>query len=301
MDISVIIVSWNVCELLESCLASLKKYASGLEVEVIVVDNNSSDGSVAMIRRRHPWVTLIASKENLGFTKGNNVGLARATGRYIFYLNPDTELIEDALTPLVAYLDTHPDVGIVGPKLLNSDRSLQHSIGHITRLGDLVNEYFRRTKASQLRVESYDQPTAVEVLLGAALVVRGDLCRQVGGFDERYYMYHEETDLCLTIRKLGYQTIYLPTVSLIHHGSKSMTVNHQTRQRTQHENRKSQYLFFRKQYGLLTAQLAKLIIMVGVGSRAILLALQLPLRRDELTRLKVYYYGQTCLWLCRHW
>ncbi|MFN8375237.1 MAG: glycosyltransferase family 2 protein [Anaerolineae bacterium] len=123
MDLSIIIVSWNVADLLAACLNSIKP--GTLETEIIVVDSASSDQTNAMLQSRYPHVKLLAQSENVGFTRGNNIGLKAASGRYLFLLNPDTEVIGDALTQMTAYMDHHPEVGIVGPHTLNSDGSTQ--------------------------------------------------------------------------------------------------------------------------------------------------------------------------------
>lgn len=299
-DLSILIVNWNVADLLDKCLESIQHYTTGCTYEVIVVDNASTDDSVERVQKKYPWVKLIPATENLGFAKGNNIALAEATGRHIAYLNPDTELIEDAFTPLVLYLETHEKVGVAAPKLLNTDRTLQNSIGRFTCLNDLVREYFFRSKAEQQRTQHPEQPTLVDFALGACLIVRGTICREIGGFDERYFMYHEETDLCLTLREKGFQTIYDPLVSVIHHGSKSSTSSVENRQRTLHENRKSQYLFFQKHYGFVRAKLAKLIILLAMLARIIILELRQLLGRNEESSLKIHYFSQTVSWLLSH-
>lgn len=302
LDASIIIVSYNVEELLEKCLSSIDQYlaSSTLRYEVIVVDNLSPDGSVGMVRKKFPKVLLMAEKVNMGFSRGNNHALRRAKGRHIIFLNPDTELVEDAFSPMIELLDNQPELGAVGPKLLNTDGSHQSSIGQFTQLRDLLNEYFLRAKASDTATHHPDKPTTVDFVLGACLVVRGDACRAIGGFDERYFMFHEETDMCLTLKERGLSTLYYPAVSVIHHGSKSSTKSDDARQRTLHENRKSQYLYFQKHYGLIRAQTAKGIIALAMIGRIVVLSLRQLARTNALDRLKVRYYNQTFTWLVRH-
>lgn len=296
IDVSVIIVSYNVSELLDTCLATLKKFTQSVSYEVIVVDSASSDDSVAMVQKKHPWVKLIAKSENVGFVKGNNLGLQEATGKHILYLNPDIELIEDAIGPLYRYLETHDSVGIVGCKLLNTDRSHQSSIGNFTRLTNLWREYALREKMGQHPVHHPETPTPVEVLLGACLLVRGSFVREIGGFDERYFMYHEETDLCRTAQEHGLQIIYFPDVAMIHHGSKSSTSSPERRQRSLHENRKSQYIYFKKHASVVTAQVAKLMILGALLPRMLIFRL----KPTSENRLKAQYYSQTVRWLLTH-
>lgn len=301
-EVSIIIVNWNVEELLDTCLKTIQKYTTSVSYEVIVVDSASQDGSVEMVKKKYPWVKLFAEKINVGFTKGNNIGLREAQGKHILYLNPDIELIEDAIGPMVRHLEDHPKVGAIGCKLLNADRTHQDSIGHFTRLSNLFREYFLREKSGVSRIHHPDTPQSVDVVLGACILVRGDLCREIGGFDERYFMYHEETDLCLSLHNRGFQVIYFPTVAMIHHGSKSSTRSHESRQRTLHENRKSQILFFRKHYSWPTAQAAKLLIFLGMVTRLPIIALQrvaIPSQKES-ARYKLDYYTETIRWLLAH-
>jgi GT2 family glycosyltransferase len=296
-EVSIIIVSWNVADLLDHCLSSIRAFCTNFSYEVIVVDSASSDNSVAMVRSKHPEVTLIAEPENVGFTKGNNIGLAAATGKHILYLNPDVELIEDAIGPMLEYLEAHADVGVVGCKLLNTDRSHQSSIGRYLRLSSLVHEYYLREKGEKFRVSHPDQATTVEVVLGACMLVRGEQVRAINGFDERYFMYQEETDMCLTLHRQGFHTVYLPTVAMIHHGSQSSTKSAESRQRTLHENRKSQVLFITKHYGAGAGLLAKLLIGAAMLIRAPLFAVANLCRPSDQSNNKQRYYFRTIRWL----
>ncbi len=300
--VSIVIVNWNVCPWLAKCLKTIETYTKSVTYEVIVVDNASRDGSVGMVKSDFPQVKLIALRQNLGFAQGNNRGLKIARGRHILFLNPDVELIGDAIGPMVRYLDAHANVGAVGCRLLNSDRSLQHSIGRFTRLSNLAREYFLREKADRaVGVPHPDRATTVDVVLGACLLVRGDVCRAMGGFDERYFMYHDETDLCLTLKQQGFRTVYYPEVSMIHHGSKSSTSSVESRQRTLHENRRSQYLFFRKHFGYATFITAKLIILLAMTGRLLALgALVLVPSRQADIKIKLRYWGKTVVWLLGH-
>jgi GT2 family glycosyltransferase len=302
-DVSIIIVNWNVQDYLDACLRTIHEHTRGVTYEVIVVDNASADHSVDMVREKYPWVKLIASTENLGFTRGNNRGLAEATGRHILYLNPDIELIEDAISPLVVYLDRHPEVGAVGCHLLFGDRTHQNSIARFLRLSGMWREYVLREKHQRV-VQAHPQvPTVVEAVLGACLLVRGEAVREIGGFDERYFMYQEETDLCLALRKRGLQTVYFPEVAMVHHLSKTSTKSEETRQRTLHENRRSQYLFLRKNYGYWPALAGKFLLTLALGSRLLFflgLRLLAPSRGHRL-RYKITYYRKTLSWLWFGW
>ncbi|HZO89922.1 MAG TPA: glycosyltransferase [Chthonomonadaceae bacterium] len=205
MDLSVIILSWNTCGLLEKCLRSLACSQPGLEYEVIVVDNASEDDSRAMVRRLFPNVRLLVNPTNVGFSAGNNTAIPHATGRYVLFLNSDTVVLEGALAAMVRYADAHPDIGILGPKLLNADDTLQYSCRRFPNLG---TGFFRNTPLGRLfphnrfaldyLYQNWDHatPRDVDWVSGAALMLRRTLLDQIGGFDEDFFMYCEDVDLC---------------------------------------------------------------------------------------------------------
>jgi N-acetylglucosaminyl-diphospho-decaprenol L-rhamnosyltransferase len=296
-DVSVIIVSYNVSELLDVCLRSLREYTTTVSYEVIVVDSASSDDSVAMMRKNHPWVRAVDCSENVGFTRGNNIGLELATGKDILYLNPDIELIEDAIGPMLQALHDDDAVGIVGCKLLNSDRTLQRSIDHFTSLRSIMNEFLLRKQREDIVIDHPNEPTKVPVVLGACLLVRGDLARELGGFDERYFMYNEETDLCLSAQEKGLATLYYPKVAMIHHGSKSSQKTPEVWQRSLHIARVSMLKFLDKHYAFPTRLVGRLIVGGSLAARFPLLLVLLTTPRQEVARLKLRYYGYTLRWI----
>jgi N-acetylglucosaminyl-diphospho-decaprenol L-rhamnosyltransferase len=226
--ISVVIVGWQVRELLRGCLASIAAHEDRDALEVWVVDNASTDGTAAMVAAEFPWVRLVALDHNPGFAAGNNVALQRATGDVAILLNPDTELHDAALTLLAAYLRTHPAVGVVGPRLENPDGSPQSAGFAPPSLFqvwyDLV-PWPRRLYHSRLNGRYPNAPTetayAVGFPLGACLAVRRDVLERVGLLDEAYGMYMEELDFCARIRAAGYAVMILPTVAVTHHGGQS--------------------------------------------------------------------------------
>lgn len=231
MDLSLIIVNWNVCDLLRRCLASIELNRGNLSLEVIVVDNASSDGSVTLVEQEFPQVRLIASKENLGYTGGNNLGAKEAQGRYLFILNPDTEIVGNALQQMVAYLDEHPEVGGVGPQLLYPDGSIQSSRRRFPQLmtafflgTPLGWRWFPNNKLAYLynmadKADHEIQP--VDWLVGAALMIRRETWQAVGPLDEEFFMYFEEVDWCYRCHQAGWEIHYLPTAQIIHHEHKS--------------------------------------------------------------------------------
>lgn len=233
MDLSIIVVNWNVKELLDACLQSLLKVThstSKLAIEIIVVDSASSDGSPQMVRDNFPQVRLIASQENLGYAKGNNVGAEAAQGRYLFLLNPDTVVQPDALGRMVDYMDAHPEVGVLGPQLLWPDGSIQSSRRCFPTLGSLFwestvlgqwfpeNQYIRRY---HLADQPAIQPQKVDWVVGAAILIRREAWQQVGPIDPDFFMYFEETDWCRRSTEAGWETHYLPTAQITHFEGKS--------------------------------------------------------------------------------
>ncbi|MFN3337534.1 MAG: glycosyltransferase family 2 protein [Thermomicrobium sp.] len=229
-DLSVVIVTWNVRGLLPACLESLHAdlKASGLESEVLVVDNGSSDGTVELVAERFPFVQLIALGENRGFAAANNIGFARSHGRAILLLNPDTEVLPGAITWLWRALYAAPHVGLVGARLLNSDGSLQSAgyrfPGYVQNLLDFFPIH-PRLLGSRLngRFGPGDglTPFAVDHPLGACMMVRREVVQEVGGLDEGYFYYSEEIDWCRRIRAAGWTILTAPAALVVHHAGGS--------------------------------------------------------------------------------
>ena len=228
--LSIIIVNWNVRELLQRALASVYASWDGKPgLEIIVVDNASHDDSVAMVYTDFPEAVVIANTENRGFPGGNNQGLAAATGEFLLLLNPDTEIIADALPRMAAYLQAHPDVGMVGPQLLNPDGSVQSSRRRFPTLPVLFLESTWLDKLAPRKLLHYyyaqEQPDEVmqdvDWITGAAMLTRREVFAQVGGMDEGFFMYSEELDWCRRIRKAGWRVVYFPEARIVHHEGKS--------------------------------------------------------------------------------
>ena len=266
LDLSVIIVSWNVRELLTRCLASLRAAGIG-SWEIIVVDNASSDGSAAMVRQHFPQVRLIANDSNLGFTHGNNQGLAASQGRYVLLLNPDTEVVGEAVATLLTFLDAHPDVGVVGPQLRYPDGSIQPSR---RRFPTLATAFVESTVLQPLfagsrllrRYYVADRPDDVtqdvDWLVGACLLVRREAIAQAGPLDEGFFMYAEELDWCRRIKQAGWRIVYLPAAQVIHYEGKSSEQNLAARDIRFHS---SKVRYFRQHHGAWQAELLRLFLL----------------------------------------
>ncbi len=225
MDLSIIVLNYKTKRLLRECLRSIRFANPQLRYEVLVVDNGSGDGTPAMVRAEFPEHVLIESKTNLGYAGGNNLGLAKAQGRYVMIMNPDIFVKDHALEELVRWMDAHPDAGMVGPKLESGDGSAQES--HY-RYHTMMTPVLRRTALGGTawgarQLESFlmkdaapDQPTEVDWLLGGAVVARREAVAQVGFLDEQFFLYFDDVDWCRRFWEKDWKVVYLPHVSLIH-------------------------------------------------------------------------------------
>jgi GT2 family glycosyltransferase/lipopolysaccharide/colanic/teichoic acid biosynthesis glycosyltransferase len=231
VDISIIIVNYNVKAFLEQCLLAINRAIHDLNTEIFVVDNASVDGSQSMVRNRFPNVHLIENKDNLGFSVANNQALRVAQGEYVLILNPDTLIQEDTLLVLKRFLDSHSDVGAVGVKLINPDgsfqitsrRSLPTAWVSFTRIVGL-SKLFPKSRIFGKYNMTYLDPdieTDVDVLPGSLMCVRKTVFDEVGYFDEDYFMYGEDVDLCYRITKMGWKIHYVPTTKAIHYKGES--------------------------------------------------------------------------------
>ena len=230
MDLSIIIVNWNTRELLRQCLTSVEENVQSIRdlgVETLVVDNASTDGSTDMVHEHFSWVQILENEENVGFARGNNQALDISRGRYVLLLNSDTEVLPGALETLSAFMDRHPDAGAVGPLLLNADGTLQPSCHPMLTPW---REFWRLIFLDRLiqRRATYDMkhwdrttPCPVEVIKGAAMLLRKRALDEVGFLDEQYFMYSEEMDLCHRLLSAGWQLYWVPQASVVHHGGAS--------------------------------------------------------------------------------
>jgi len=225
MDLSIIILNYKTRGLLKECLKGIRLVEPKFDYEIIVVDNGSRDGTPAMIAEHFPDVRFFASDKNLGYAKGNNLGIKEANGRYIMIMNPDIVVFEGVLEKLVEFMDSRPDVGIVGPKLLNPDKSLQYScyrfptfwvpiyrrtpFGRLSFAKKRLNDYF-------MKEWNHASIKEVDWLLGGCLLIRHRALKEVEFLDERYFAYFDDVDLCRSMWKRGWKIIYYPLVSVVH-------------------------------------------------------------------------------------
>ena len=247
-QVSIIIVNYNGCGVIVDCLTSIYGHLSTSAIEVIVVDNDSQDGSPELIAQKFPQVNLLRQSKNGGFGTANNVGARQAQGEYLLLLNSDTLVTGNILPTLLAQLTSDAQIGIVGPRLLNPDGSFQFSIAHeISLWGEWrtlrqVKKYRIPANRPALATQ-YDHDQVVDIVVGAAMLMRRALFEQVGGFDEAFFMYFEESDLCQRVRALGYKILYTPAATVIHIGGYSVA---QAAGPMAVEYRRSQRYYYRK-------------------------------------------------------
>jgi GT2 family glycosyltransferase len=230
IDVSIIIVNWNTRDILRDCLSSVFKQTKGIEFEVILVDNASTDGSAEMVRVEFPKVILIVNSTNRGFAVANNQGLGIAEGRYVLLLNSDTIVISDALTKVVAFADAHPQVAVVGCRILNSDGTLQQtcfmfpSVLNMLLSTTYLYKLFPRSRffgREQMTWWNRDNTMEVDVVTGCFMLVRREAIDQIGLLDEQFFMYAEETDWCYRFKKAGWNVLFTPNAQIIHFGRQS--------------------------------------------------------------------------------
>ncbi|MFC2029289.1 glycosyltransferase family 2 protein [Chloroflexota bacterium] len=281
MDLVIIVVSYNTRELLAGCLESLYDglNQSGLDGEVWVVDNASSDGSAAMVKSRFPGVHLVAHEENLGFAAGNNLALhkmgfgSEVKPRHVLFLNPDTRVLGGSLEALMEFLDGAPKAGAAGAGLVYGDGSFQHSAFAFPDLKQMFFDFYpvhHRLLDSSLNGRYarrlYDEGEAFRIdhPLGAALMVRGSTLAEMGGFDERFFMYCEEIDLCRRIDAAGWETYCVPRARIVHFAGQSTD---QFRDKMFVALWRSRYLLFEEYESKSFCWAARRLVHMGLGSR----------------------------------
>lgn len=225
---SIIIVSWNVKELLQKCLKSIFDASEDFDFEVFVVDNASADGSVEMAREKFPQVILIANKKNLGFAKANNLAIKQSIGDYVLLLNPDTELMDNSIKKIVEFLCDNPEIGILGPKLLNPDKTWQPSTRRFPNIWNQLAIILKLPRIFPRILDKYlmrdfNGRTAREVdqVMGAAFLIRREVINKIGFLDERYFIWFEEVDYCKMAKKENFKIYYWPGAEIIHYGGES--------------------------------------------------------------------------------
>jgi N-acetylglucosaminyl-diphospho-decaprenol L-rhamnosyltransferase len=300
-DLSVCIVSWNTRELLRGCLDSIHGQQWQSSLEVIVVDNASTDGSAAMVRREFPQVRLIANSHNFGFARGSNQAFTQAHGRYALVLNSDIAVKPGALDSMVRFMDRHPDAGMIGCELLNPDGSPQRSCWRgfpslSTALGDAL--YLWRLApslawgpANLRRQTDSGEPVEVDHLLGACMMVRREVIAQVGGMNEGLFLFLEDTEWCYRLRANSWKIYYVPSAQMIHFGQGSV---HQNPEQTLPEQYRNFVWFYRThaQPSAARVGMLKLVVLLASLLRVVLWTwrARVASKRDQARRMRSGYW-----------
>ena len=277
--LSVIVVNHNTRKLTAALVASLHKHIRAYPMEICIVDNNSRDRSARFLRERYPEIDLVESPVNLGFGRAVNLAAKRCTGSYLWLLNSDCFVRSDVAAEMVAYLEEHLDVAAVTSRLVSKDGSFQASC---RRFPTFTNVLFSRQSPlsgllparTDYTLPDFDVPTQVDACAGTSTMIRREHFKKAGGFDPRFFMYCEDTDLCASFAALGLKVVYLPQAEVTHLWAESWKRNGWMRYYHHH---RSMAKYFRKHFPGNTIKLGllELMLILGLGIRILLL----PLRR----------------------
>ncbi len=302
MELSVIIVNWNTRDLMLRCIQSVHKGLENINVEIIVVDNGSTDGSAEAIRERYPAIELIENRDNLGFAKANNQAILLSKGRYLLLLNPDTHVLNGAIFKMVSFMEATPKAGIVGPQLLNADGSRQNSIANFPTLAtELLNKSLLRWLFPDKypgKERDYLEPVEVESVIGACMMVRRKALEEVGLLDENYFLFMEETDWCYRMKRAGWGVYHLPCAEVIHFQGKSAE---RERWKAKIEYYRSRYHYFKKNKG----RFQHFLLMIGLVAKLLIelifmsIACALTIFKIKKWRKRLSTYARLAWWHLR--
>lgn len=296
IDVSIIIVNYNCLDILDNCLLTLFQFTAGINYEVIVVDNNSTSGNVEEVTNKYPGVILIKNKTNAGFAAANNQGVKIAKGRYILFLNNDTVFKENVIKATVDFADSKNEPVIVGCNLLNPDGSNQESADCFPTVWNAFTENFFIYKLFPksavfnkyyIKYQNYNEPCEVDVVKGAYLMGPKEIINKYNGFDERFFFYAEETDLCYRFKKDGGKVYFYPNASLIHLGGATTDNYPWFKYRNQHV---AIIRFYQKHFKGLSFAAVILIRYTGLIIRVPLYAILGMLTFKKYLFLKSFYY-----------
>ncbi len=229
-DVSLIIVNWNTKDLLLACINSLIETSRNCNIEIIVVDNGSTDGSAEAVRDRFPDIQLILNRENLGFAKANNIGIRQSNGRYVCLVNSDIKALDECVLRMHDYMNSHPGIGALGPKTVGGDLKLRLNCRDFPTLWKIfcealmLNRIYPKLKFFRGRLITdidHDAAQSVDVLSGCFLMIRREVIEQIGMLDDRFYIYGEDRDWCKRIHSAGWDVVFYPGALAIHYGGGS--------------------------------------------------------------------------------
>lgn len=287
LDLTIIIPNYNTLVLLRQCLASIFHYTTGISFEVIVIDDNSSDGSANMVAAEFPPVRLVRNKVNMMYAKNNNLGMKMSGARYACLLNSDTEIKSNAFAALVDFMDSHPDAAACGPKLLNPDGSVQHCVRTFANLSMMIlqglnwhklfpNGAVSRTYYAQTFDYSREQPA--EFIGTTAFVIRRSTWEQDGMLDELFPLYQVDLAYCYMLMKKGRRLYYTPSAEVIHYGSQTVNQHAKRGLQQQHQG----FIDFSDHYDYFgSSPITKRLIRWAVGIRYGIKLMELNFSRDK--------------------
>jgi GT2 family glycosyltransferase len=294
MDVSIVIVSWNTRDILRGCLESIFEQNKEVSIEVFVVDNHSHDRSADMVRTDFPCVKVIANERNRGFAAANNQGIRLSTGRYILLLNPDTIILDDAISRCVRYADQHPDVGVVGCQVLEAENRISNTgfsfpspLNVFLALSGLSRAFPRSRLFGRPELSWWERDSErdVDVVTGMFMLVRSQAVAQVGLMDESYFVYSEEADWCYRFARAGWRRVFTPCARIVHlDGGRKSTSQVSTKMFVQMQ--KSSMIYHRKNLGIAAWLLVKGIYIVSNATRMVLWFVSSVVNRDLNTRKK---------------
>ena len=305
MDLSIVIVNWNTRQLLHDCLLSAERQLEALDAELIVVDNASGDGSAAMVRSVFPDVLLIENEDNRGFAAANNQAILQASGRHILLLNSDTLVHGDVMSRSVEYLDAHPEVGMMGCKVLNGDGTTQLTCSQFPSITNLVlqttganrlgGKFFSRY---QMSYWTRDDEREVDVISGCYLMVRSQVIRDIGLLDEDFFCYGEETDWCRRCQDAGWQLRFAPVGTITHFGSGSTNKLNHKRDLMLSEGTVRLHL---KHHGPFAARAVWLLLLVFNTSRSVFWTLRSWVGSSKAAHMRARHFRHVtrdfnCTW-----
>ena len=233
MDLSIIIVNYHHSHILGDCLESVYRTIEKIQFEIILVDNSSTDGGLESILKNYPVIRFIKNSENAGFARANNQGAKIASGDFLLFINPDTIVIEDAIESMLDYIRSDSSIGILGPKVLNSDQTVQYSCRKFPTIwSGLFNRYSLATRlfpnnrySRDYLMLDYDHNSirSVDWVSGCCMMMSKSTFKKANGFDENYFLFIEDVDLCQVIKKKGLRVVYFPNAKIFHKISSSNT------------------------------------------------------------------------------
>jgi GT2 family glycosyltransferase len=286
-DVSIVIVNWNTKNLLLDCIRSIRETNCTRSVEIIVVDNGSTDGSVEAVAHNFPQVIVIANQENQGFAKANNAGIRASRGRFVCLVNSDVEVLDGCLDAMCDYMDANRKVGLLGPKILNKDLTLQPSCGELPSLRNLLMQAFMLDKlcpgirfCRNRFMNDFDHQTLrnVETLSGCFLMARREALEMVGLLDEQFFIYQEDVDWCKRFADGGWQVTFYPAAKAIHYGAASSAV---APARFMIEMERASLQYWGKHHSWLAQKMVATLSFAGYWLRICAWAATWALKRDR--------------------